>query len=110
MGRRKPPLTEALILAWADAHFQRTGAWPKMHAGLVREGPLGENWRKIDNALRYGLRELPGGSSLAQLLDQQRGVRNVHDLPPLTEGQILGWAQTHRQRLGHWPNENSGPI
>src|SRR5437660_1151812 len=103
MPRRKPPLTEALNLAWADAHHARTGAWPKKSTGVVRDGPLGENWRKVDNALRYGLRELPGRSSLPQLLDRERGVRNKQDLPALSEDQILGWAQAHHQRHGSWP-------
>jgi hypothetical protein len=35
-------------------------------AGPVSAGYVGDNWRRIDNALRYGLRGLPGGSSLAQ--------------------------------------------
>jgi hypothetical protein len=30
-----------------------------------------EKWRNIDNALRYGLRGLPGGSSLAKLLAEK---------------------------------------
>jgi hypothetical protein len=46
-------------------------------------------------ALRLGLRGLPGGSSLARLLDEQRRVRNVKNLPPLTEEQILAWADEH---------------
>ena len=67
---RKPPLTVPMILGWIDAHKKRTGALPHMHAGPVRDGYLGDNWRKIDNALRYGLRGLPGGSSLARLLQR----------------------------------------
>jgi hypothetical protein len=68
------------------------------------------NWRKVDNALRLGLRTLPGGSSLAQLLDEHRGVRNKQDLPPLTHEAILAWADQHRERTSNWPNENSGPL
>ena len=33
MGRRKPLLTEALILAWADAHFQRKDSPGKGSSG-----------------------------------------------------------------------------
>jgi hypothetical protein len=40
----------------------------------VPEGPAGETWRRVDNALRLGLRGLQRGSSLARLLEQQRGV------------------------------------
>jgi len=48
--------------------------------------------------------------ALAQLLQQHRGVRNVHDLPPLTQETILEWADDHRTRTGAWANENSGPV
>lgn len=35
--RHRPlPLTEALILRWADAHFERTGAWPQQTTGACR--------------------------------------------------------------------------
>jgi hypothetical protein len=81
-----------------------------VHTGPVRDGPLGERWRNIDNALRYGLRGLPGGSSLAQLLTRHRGVRNAQDLPPLTPELILAWAQAHYRGTGAWPNDNSGPV
>jgi hypothetical protein len=69
----KRALTERLILAWADAHFARTGTWPQTASGPVPESP-GETWRRIDNALRLSLRGLEGGSSLARLLERERGV------------------------------------
>jgi hypothetical protein len=103
-------LTAAQILAWADAHYQRTGRWPQVYTGPVCEAPLGERWRKLDNALRYGLRGLPGGSSLMQLLSQYRDVRNSQDLPPLTEAEILRWARAHYRRTGAWPTDQSGWI
>jgi hypothetical protein len=71
---RRPPLRVALILGWADAHRARTGVWPGSGAGPVPEGPARETWRRVDNALRYGLRGLPRGSSLARLLERERGV------------------------------------
>jgi hypothetical protein len=70
----------------------------------------GENWRKIDNALRYGLRGLPPGSSLAKLLALRRGYRNRAELPPLVPAVILAWADTYRARTGAWPTEDSGPV
>jgi len=104
LRQRPPSLTIAQILQWADAYFQRTGNWPTARAGVVTEA-LGENWRKLDNALRYGLRGLPAGSSLARLLAEHRGVRNVGNLPPLSEGRILAWALAHFSRVGKWPAE-----
>jgi hypothetical protein len=44
------------------------------------------------------------------LLARERGVRNVRDLPALTEKLILTWADLHRKRTGRWPTENSGPV
>src|SRR5437764_1286171 len=95
------------ILAWADAHHQRTGSWPTSESGPVA-GSLDQTWRAVDNALRYGLRGLPGGSSLARLLADQRGVRNLGRLPPLTHKQILAWVDAHRQRTGNWPTAECG--
>ncbi len=104
------PLSVFHILAWADAHRERTGQWPQVYSGPVLDGPRGEKWRNVDNALRYGLRGLPGHSSLAQFLAEWRGLRNTHDLAPLTEQQILAWAEAHHRRTGAWPSAGSGPI
>jgi hypothetical protein len=38
-----PPFTEAEILAWADAHHARMGAWPTSDAGAILDAP-GETW------------------------------------------------------------------
>jgi hypothetical protein len=97
------------ILAWADAFHARTNRWPNPLSGPISES-LGDNWRMVDDALRYGLRGLEGGSSLARLLAEQRGVRNLKQLPVMTPRQILVWADTHHQRTGIWPNSTSGPI
>jgi hypothetical protein len=60
------------ILAWADAHYARTGRWPSQYAGPMADAP-GENWEAIDHALRDGHRGLPGGDSLSRLLARHRG-------------------------------------
>ena len=67
-------LTIEQVLAWADAHWERTGEWPTVSSGPVH-GVAGETWQAIDRALRRGNRGLPDGSSLARLLDEQRGPR-----------------------------------
>jgi hypothetical protein len=74
MARRKPPLTEAQILAWADAHYERTGRWPAARSGPIPEVP-GEVWTNIESALYDGHRGLPGGDSLARLLNRHRKRR-----------------------------------
>src|SRR5262249_46645678 len=99
-----------LILAWADSHKKRTGRWPRAVSGPVVGGPPGENWLKVDKALRRGLRGLPGGWSLPQLLAKRRGVPNSKGQPPLAEEQILAWADASHGRTGDWPRINSGAI
>jgi hypothetical protein len=69
---RRPTLYVSRILAWADEHRRRTGAWPGRHSGPV-PGAAGETWRAIDSALFKGGRGLPGGQSLARLLGNRRG-------------------------------------
>jgi hypothetical protein len=105
-----PRLDTDEILRWADAWHKRHGKWPKMEDGPIPEAPVGTTWRKADNALRLGLRGLPGGSSLPRLLATHRGVRNVHGLPVLTEHVIEQWARLHHERHGGWPTEYSGPV
>jgi hypothetical protein len=97
------------ILAWADAHHRRTGAWPNLNSGRISD-TLEDTWRRVDSALRLGLRGLPGGSSLARLLAERRGVRNSSCLPRLTLTQILAWADAYHRRTGTWPTSESGPI
>jgi hypothetical protein len=104
-----PPLTEAQILHWARAHRKRRGRWPSESAGRV-EGTQGEVWRNIDAALREGTRGLPGGDSLARLLQRLAGARHRLHPPGLTVEQILAWAKAHRAATGTWPTARSGPI
>ena len=41
------------------------------------EAAFGDTWLHVDDALRCGIRGLPGGSSLAHLLFVHRGVRSI---------------------------------
>jgi hypothetical protein len=107
--RRQPPLTIEMILAWADAHHDRTGKWPNVESGEINGAP-GETWGKMQIALRSGKRGLPRGSSLAELFAARRGVRNVQDLPDFSIKKILDWADAHFRRHGRWPTRNSGPL
>ena len=66
------------ILRWADAHRTATGSWPDLRSGPVG-GADDETWSAIDAALRRGRRGLPGGSSLARLLAEERGVAGGRD-------------------------------
>jgi hypothetical protein len=104
-----PPLSEQQILDWADAHHHRTGSWPTSGSGRIAEAP-GETWMAVEMALSHGQRGLPGGSSLARLLAEGRGVRLRSDLPDLSVEQILFWADAFQDRTGEWPQIESGPI
>jgi hypothetical protein len=101
-----PRLTVRQILRWCDEFHERTGKWPRSGGQSYRTvipGPGGETWSALNHALRDGLRGLPGGSSLAQLLAEHRGVPNHLDRPRLTVRQILQWADAWHERTGHWP-------
>jgi hypothetical protein len=104
------------ILAWADAHRERTGRWPSRASGVVAAAP-GETWVAIDQALRRGDRGLPGGDSLARLLARRRGHRPGERRPWTPEedefvqalqakeaarrtGRTLGAVYTRRRDLG----------
>jgi hypothetical protein len=107
--KQLPKLTEEQILAWAGAHHDRTGKWPSAKSGPIVDAP-GETWLAADMALRHSRRGLPGGSSLALLLAEKRGVRNIWTRPNYSREQILAWADSHRVRTGRWPHTESGPI
>jgi len=97
------------ILAWADDYRRRHGRWPSRSSGAVADSD-GDTWQGIDDALRVGLRGLPGGSSLAKLLEQERHASNVRHLPDLNIPHILQWAYAHRAVHGCWPTRRSGAI
>jgi hypothetical protein len=113
-GSRRPSsrtagLTEEQILAWADAHRTATGRWPNSDSGAVA-GTHSETWARVNNALQRGIRGLAGGTSLARLLAEHRGVGNHLTQPKLTEEQILAWADAHHAAHGQWPKATSGPV
>jgi len=107
---RSSPLVEfdlADVLRWCDYHFARTGAWPHVDSGAVAAAP-GETWGAINHALSRAVRYMGEPTSLARLLAAHRGVPNIHDQSPLTEEQILAWADLHVVRTGRWPTRTSG--
>ena len=52
---RVPNLTEEQILAWADEHYRRMHAWPKVLSGPIF-GAVHESWSKVDQAPWVGVR------------------------------------------------------
>jgi len=104
-----PSLTVDQILKWADEYYGRTHNWPTKDSGEI-QGSDDENWLIIDNSLRGGNRGLPKNSSLIKLLQEHRGVRNIMNLPKLTEEQILQWADAYHKWIKQWPTQFSGAI
>ena len=104
-----PHLSVEQILEWADAYYQKHRKNPNTKSGPIEDAP-GETWANVNTALYKGVRGLPGGSSLADLLAKERGVRNIQDLPRLSVEQILQWVDAYYERHGEYPNRNSGPV
>ena len=109
-SRQLPPFTLPKMRARARAYKKQTGRWPNSISGPVAGLP-GTTWKHVCDALREGYRGLPGGQTLAALQDGDatNGVVQI-DLPPLTDEQVLAWADAHHQRMGRWPHARSGPI
>jgi superfamily II DNA or RNA helicase len=105
----KAPLSIARILVWVDEHKSRTGEWPSQTSGAIPDTE--ETWAGINHALDRGHRGLDTlGYTLAQLLEDHRGVRNRRNLGSLTEEKVLEIADGYFQRHGTWPNGQSGDV
>lgn len=103
----KPKLTEQKILSWCVEYHERTGKWPaKSNTNLV-PGQPSETWRRLDEALENGSRGLPGGTSLAKLLDRHGKKSNKSNMPKLTEKKILSLCIRHHELTGEWPVQKS---
>ena len=102
-----PDLSRKKILEWIDDYRQRTRSWPQRESGPV---PCARDisWSTIDRHLRKGNRSLPGGSSLAELLWEARGI--WEGKPPLTEEKIFKWAREHYDETRRWPVTLSGKV
>ena len=111
MRNRKalPPLTEDIIVRWARAHRRLTDRWPTEDAGPI-VGTRGEVWLNVAAALAMGTRGLPGGDTLARLLERCLGVPNPANRPRMTEQQILGWADTFHTKTDRWPHADVVPT
>lgn len=107
---RLPPLTIQLVLDRADDYHRRHGKWPTEHSGPV-DGLPGETWKKVQSAFHTGTRGLAPGSSLAKTLNRYRGVPCIQrSESPLTERQILKWADAYYAKHGRWPSGASGFV
>jgi hypothetical protein len=105
------PLTEEMILSDCDAFYALHGEWPKhFEQRPVPQKPR-ESWQNYTSALTLGWRGLPGGSSLARLLENKRGARNRYSPPTLTRDDILQDADKFHRIHGEYPSkDDSRPV
>ncbi len=103
-GRRS--FSVAQILRWVDPWIAENGRRPTSDSGAI-PGSGGLDWSDVNQALRKGGGVLRGGSSLAELLTEERPGWGR---PPITEKQILFWADSYHRREGRWPRPVSGPV
>ncbi len=108
VSRLSSDLSIAQILAWADEWFEANGKWPGAKSGRIPR--TNEKWANIDQNLRDRGRGLPYRTTLARLLQRERGHRNLGNLPRLTIKQILAWADEWFAKNGKWPGAKSGRI
>ena len=106
---RKPRLTVAMILAWADDYQRRNSEWPHHFSGRIK-GIMDETWSGVNDALARGRRGLPGRETLAKILYRHRGVQSPRNVPSLDEAQIVRWARGHFRRTAKWPTLASGRV
>lgn len=108
-----PALSATLILDWIKQYIDVHGKKPNRTSGIIEpvsEEYKGITWTIINTALEVGTRGLPGGSSLAKLIDNKMGIANPMNLPLLNEELIINWVtqfiNTHKEK----PLRSSGVI
>ena len=107
--KKPPPLCVREIVKWAHAHRARHAKWPLRTSGTIPDTG-GETWACVDRALRLGMRDLAGGTSLSKFLAAQREILNAERPPKLCVAQVLTWADEYFAVHGRWPDSHSGAI
>jgi len=102
-------LTEDLIIKLAKAHFISNDVYPNENSEWVLGGK--DSWAAISAALRDGLRGLPGGASLAQLLDKAGLKTNSADRSYPSLKKMKKVAEEFRElNNGNLPSRESGAF
>ena len=102
------PFDIPTILGWADAHHARHGTWPKSGSGRIPECP-GEKWSGVRSSASRGFARIDRWFHPAALLSAGRSVRMRKYAPPLTERQVLDWADLHQVRHPE-VGRRTGPV
>lgn len=108
-----PVLSAKLILDWVKQYIDVHGKKPHRTSGVIEpvsEEHKGITWTIVNTALEVGTRGLPGGSSLAKLIDNKMGIANPMNLPPLSEKLIVNWVAQFIDIHKEKPLRSSGVI
>lgn len=108
--KNKAPVTEDFIVERAKEFFAKNDRYPRIKEGPVEGGHPGDTWNGYDRALYEGLRGLPGGTSLFELLSTRLGAKNHLNKPRLSEDFIVERAREYLASTGKRPTLNSGPV
>ena len=109
---RRPCFTVHLLSIWCAVYFRKHGKYPTKTSGLIEtiDTYAGTTWNDINNALRYGLRGIAGGSSLSNFIQQEFDKRNKKRLPELTEKMIIAWMEEYARIKGYPPKRDAGNV
>lgn len=105
--RKSDSLSEDRILVLAEVFFRMHGIWPTSTESRPVPDKPKDSWSNYDRYLYYGNRGLPGGSSLAKLLQKERGVTNPKGKPLLTEDGIKSDLGAFFAIHGRYPTKRS---
>jgi hypothetical protein len=104
--QRKPAMTELMIIEAAQKYLIRTGRSPTQTSGDAGEDfGFAVTWTSVDQALRVGVRGLPGRSSLYKCLITHGVTDEKHKL---SEEIIAEAARKCLTRTGKLPGQHSG--
>jgi hypothetical protein len=101
-----PKMTEETIVEWMRTFEAKYGVLPKSSEKREVPGHPDKNWTAINTALKQGLNDLPGDSSLAQLKVQHFGYQHHLSRPPLAEAAVVEWMQESYRLHGTHPTPN----
>ena len=87
-------LTEQRVLTFALMHYEETGSYPTESSDWILDGK--DSWPTISFALNQGLRGLPGGSSLAKLLQAHNLKANPHERDYPSKDEIVDAAEIYQ--------------
>jgi hypothetical protein len=89
-------------------HYCDRKEWPHFKSKLPVPGGLFTSWNALNQALSVGRFGLPGGSSLAKVVESVKEEHGLSD--KLTLHKVRCWILAHHARAGVWPNVKSGLI